>query len=287
MKELDPTPIYYIYVHFCKDNGDPFYVGKGKGKRAFEKGSRRGEHWKRVAEKHGYTVGFALENVPEKEALSLEEFLIAQFRSEGFILVNHTDGGEGRSNREQTDKNKQKIRDFRNTNGRFPSRCNPEEERLCSWLGGYCGPASKSFDPVFRIEMELFGYGSHVEETQQLIRDFRNTNGRFPSQTKPEEKQLSTSLNNYCKPSRKSYDPSFRTEMVALGYAESRVEENKQTVRDFYAEVGRLPSWNKPEEKQLHQQMMTYCTLSHGCYDPAFRLEMESKGYGQRKRKPK
>jgi hypothetical protein len=30
---------YYVYVHYRGPHGDPFYVGKGKGKRELERGS--------------------------------------------------------------------------------------------------------------------------------------------------------------------------------------------------------------------------------------------------------
>ena len=136
MKELDTTPIYYVYIHFRKDDGLPFYVGKGKGKRAWDKRGRS-QRWKNTANKHGYSVGFSWEDIPEEDAFSLEEFLIAQFRSAGYPMVNIVDGWEGRSQKDRTNENKQQVRDFVKETGRFPSSYKTEERQLYIRLKNY------------------------------------------------------------------------------------------------------------------------------------------------------
>ena len=284
MKELDTAPIYYVYVHFCKDDGLPFYVGKGKGKRAQDK-QNRSEHWKRVANKHGYTIEFAWENIPERSAFELEEFLIARFWLEKYPITNTSDGWEGNSRRKQTNQNKQNIRVFINENRRFPNRSKPEEKQLHDLLVSYISPSVVCFDPLFRKEMEILGYGAHTEENKQKIRDFVNENKRLPSWNKPEEKKMAQMMGGYCSPSHGSFDPVFRTDMIVWGYGANYVEENKQKIRDFYKENRRLPSRSKPEEKQLCNALRSYCSPKCVCFDPVFHAEMEALGYGQRKKK--
>jgi hypothetical protein len=86
---------YYTYLH-CKPDGIPFYVGKGKYKRAFDM-KLRNEFHKRITNKYG------IENInififpcdSEDQAFKDEMQQIAQLKKEGYILANATDGGEG------------------------------------------------------------------------------------------------------------------------------------------------------------------------------------------------
>lgn len=87
--------IFYTYVH-RKPNGEIFYVGKGKDKRAWSHNSRN-RFWKGVVAKYGYTVEIIDDNLSEQQAFELEEFLISycKTRKQGGTLVNFTDGGKG------------------------------------------------------------------------------------------------------------------------------------------------------------------------------------------------
>ena len=282
MRELDPTPIYYVYIHYRKDDGLPFYVGKGKNRRAGRKEQKRGKHWHSVVEKHGYDIEFAWKNIPEKEAFEWEIHLIEQFHLAGFPLVNHTDGGEGCSNKTQTDKKKQELRDFYEIHGRTPRRYKPEEKKLHTLLQNYCSPSRPCFDQSFRAEMVALGYAeNHAEENKQEIRDFIKENNRFPSQRKPEEKQLCGFLRSYCGHSSKCFDPVFCVEMVSLGYGQNGDPEgNKQKLREFIIKTGRIPSQRKPEEKQMSHLLRHYCSPTSDCFDLDFRTEMVALGYG-------
>jgi predicted RNA-binding protein len=59
--------MYYTYLHY-NSNNKPIYVGKGKGKRAYQK-RNYGEP---------YTVKIVHENISEAQALEFEEFLIEE-----------------------------------------------------------------------------------------------------------------------------------------------------------------------------------------------------------------
>jgi len=93
---------YYVYIHRKKTNGEVFYVGKGKGKRAWatSKTVSRSKLWRNTSAKHGLTVEIVVNDIQEWYAFELECELILRY---GRIdngtgcLVNHTDGGDGTS----------------------------------------------------------------------------------------------------------------------------------------------------------------------------------------------
>ncbi len=62
---------YYVYAHKRLDNNTIFYVGKGKGNRAYIK-SNRNEYWKRIVSKCDYEVLFLDKNLCEEDAYKLE-----------------------------------------------------------------------------------------------------------------------------------------------------------------------------------------------------------------------
>lgn len=90
---------FYVYIHRKQSNGEVFYVGKGKDKRAWLK-SGRTEFWNRVVKKHGLIVEIVLSGLQEWYAFELETDLITLYgrkdMGEG-CLINMADGGEGAS----------------------------------------------------------------------------------------------------------------------------------------------------------------------------------------------
>lgn len=84
---------YYTYFHTRNDTGAVFYVGKGKGKRAWV--MQRGVHWMRVVAKAGHTVHIAARWPTESEAYEHEKLLIACFKDMKLALCNRTEGGPG------------------------------------------------------------------------------------------------------------------------------------------------------------------------------------------------
>ena len=88
---------YYVYIHYKKSNGEPFYVGKGTGRRAANQ-TERSDFWKSVACKHGYTVEIVANNLTEAEAFNFEKVLIEKLGrriTNTGPLVNLTTGGDG------------------------------------------------------------------------------------------------------------------------------------------------------------------------------------------------
>jgi hypothetical protein len=122
---LDEVVDFYVYIHRRGDTDEPFYVGKGKGRRAVQCEGRN-RYWKRVVAKHGFTVEIVAWFAKESEAFDCEVVLISELRSAGYDLTNMTDGGEGGSHCAET-----KARLSRLSKGRvYP----PRREEWCEKL---------------------------------------------------------------------------------------------------------------------------------------------------------
>ena len=93
----DNFPGFYVYI-WRRPNGEPFYVGKGKGKRAHNT-TGRSKEFKEVYSVGGCAVEIVDWFIHESQAHAHEIELIALYgrRDMGGLLVNKTDGGEGAS----------------------------------------------------------------------------------------------------------------------------------------------------------------------------------------------
>jgi hypothetical protein len=83
-------------MHVREGDGRPFYIGKGKGSRAWSS-KNRNRMWKNVAAKHGYAVKILANWPDEASAFEHEKVLIAAMKDMGIALCNLTCGGEGAS----------------------------------------------------------------------------------------------------------------------------------------------------------------------------------------------
>lgn len=86
----------YVYIHKRMSDGTVFYVGRGKGRRAWLF-SNRSLHWKRVAIKNGVYVEIIKSDIDISCSKTLEIITIALYMNNGCRIVNISDGGEGRS----------------------------------------------------------------------------------------------------------------------------------------------------------------------------------------------
>ena len=89
-----------MYLHRRATDGAVFYVGKGKGRRAWDKRRGYNAHWHRVAVKHGVIVEIYKDGMSECCAMPLESVLIGIIGIDN--LTNITLGG-GHSGYEWTD----------------------------------------------------------------------------------------------------------------------------------------------------------------------------------------
>lgn len=99
---------YYVYVHYRESDNLPFYVGKGKGNRAYDF-NKRNIYWNRVKNKHGIRVEIIFENLEEDEAFQLEKDVILELKYFGYPLTNLSDGGEGNSGMKFSDQQRLNI----------------------------------------------------------------------------------------------------------------------------------------------------------------------------------
>ena len=80
---------YYVY-EYLRENGSPYYIGKGSGFRAYCKRPYKPKDKSRIK--------IIKDNLTEEEAFNLEINLIKQYGRQDLgtgILKNKTDGGEG------------------------------------------------------------------------------------------------------------------------------------------------------------------------------------------------
>lgn len=104
--------IYYVYMYLRTD-GTPYYVGKGKERRAYEK------HVSVPVPRDKSRILFPHTNLSETDALCLEVEMIALYgrKNNGTgILRNLTDGGEGISGYRHTDETRRIISEYMSAN---------------------------------------------------------------------------------------------------------------------------------------------------------------------------
>lgn len=89
---------YYVYEWIRLDTNEPFYVGKGKGKR-WRKLRRDGnDYFNNIVNKHPVVVNILHDNLDEETAYGLECYYIWLYRDIiGYNMCNLNDGGEGNS----------------------------------------------------------------------------------------------------------------------------------------------------------------------------------------------
>lgn len=104
--------IYYAYEHTKIGSNVPFYVGKGKLKRAYSLFGRN-KYWQRIVNKYnGFEVKFLVKDVTEEFAFLVEEERIDQLQRLNIKLCNLTNGGEGPSGHKHTKETLLKLSKF-------------------------------------------------------------------------------------------------------------------------------------------------------------------------------
>lgn len=277
---------FYVYIHIRGDDGLPFYVGKGSGRRAYNTKNRT-EWWKRVAGKHGRIVLIVRDNLTEAEAFTLEVHLIKELREKyPETLINLTDGGEGVRNTRRTEQQKDEIKQFIERVGRLPKTDNDAEKVLNNRMNAYCNKHHSMYDREFS-EFCLHR-GHHRSDTNAKKREiiaFYQEHGVFPTRGGQEsERRLHNALRSYTDPKHGCFDPVFDSEVRGLGYGKwkgparrDRLKDNKQSVLDFVRTHGRRPSKRakSQEERRIAIRMGRYVAKSSAYRDPDFIEELD------------
>lgn len=111
---MTTSGLYYVYEHWRLDKDECFYVGKGRGNRAYKMRDRNRFHTAIVKKLH--REGFAVEvkivafGISEQNAFNLEKERIAFWRSNGVDLANATNGGDGVSGLKMSLEAREKMR---------------------------------------------------------------------------------------------------------------------------------------------------------------------------------
>ena len=98
---------FYTYA-YLREDGTPYYIGKGKGRRAYRKRHKGIKPPKNIAK-----ILYLKQNLTEEEAFKHEIYMIAVFGRKDLgtgILHNKTNGGEGTSGITVSDKRKHEFR---------------------------------------------------------------------------------------------------------------------------------------------------------------------------------
>lgn len=83
---------FYVYGHYTADTNRLFYIGKGTGRRAWDRGKTdRNDYWHKTVNKHGIVVKLLIENLTEEDAFTKEKELIAEVGLD--TLTNILEGG--------------------------------------------------------------------------------------------------------------------------------------------------------------------------------------------------
>ena len=145
--------IFYTYM-WLRENGTPYYVGKGKRNRAYY----RHDYVGNAPSKERILIE---PHVSEADAFESEKFLIAYYGRKDLgtgILVNHTDGGDGTSGYSYTeDQRKQRSNQLKGR--KFSERT----KLLMS-----ASAKGKVISPVTRLRMSESHRGKPLSPEQRL-----------------------------------------------------------------------------------------------------------------------
>jgi hypothetical protein len=155
--------IYYTYA-YLREDGTPYYIGKGKGKRAYEK-----KHNAYVPSKN--RVLFLKQNLTEEEAFKHEIYMISVFGRKDLgvgILYNLTDGGDGPSGYIHSEESRKQMGDRRRGKKRpRHSKVMKEKSSIMSYNENKQKQLREKYPPE-KIA-ELYNQGKTLREIKSIL----------------------------------------------------------------------------------------------------------------------
>ena len=208
---------YYTYAYLRQD-GIPYYIGKGKGNRIYQKS---GDAVKPPKDKN--RIIFLKQNLTEDNAFKHEIYMISIFGRKDLgtgILHNRTDGGEGASGHIQSEETKQKrsialkgkfrpqeVKEKIGNKNRGKTHTEETKEKISNvhkgnkyWVGKTHTEESKKKMRDAKLGKSSHMKGkSHTEETKEKISNSKKgkSNGCIGRKYSPEtiEKMRQSALN--------------------------------------------------------------------------------------------
>jgi|LauGreDrversion4_2_1035121.scaffolds.fasta_scaffold510648_1 hypothetical protein len=161
------TPKEYYTYAYLREDGTPYYIGKGKGKRVYKKDKNEVRPPKDKSK-----IIFLKQNLTEEEAFNHEIYMIAVFGRKDLgtgILRNKTDGGEGISGVVRGEEWRRKISEVKK------GKTHSEETRRKK-SEAYKGKNNPNYGK------------KHSEETKKRISEMqKGEKGHFYGKTHPKE----------------------------------------------------------------------------------------------------
>ena len=190
---------FYVYIHKRQSDGIVFYVGKGRGKRAYYF-HERNDHWKKTLKKHGCNVEIVERRLSECEAFKLEKILIAKFQSEK--LCNKTNGGEGISGYKFNEDQKKRLSEshkghvvteevrIKMSEAKKGRKNPPHVRKLHSErMKGNTLGSRRKITPELREKLRDANKGENSYIADKNIYSFKHADGRFFQGTRYELKE--------------------------------------------------------------------------------------------------
>lgn len=140
---------YYVY-QYLREDGIPYYVGKGKGNRAFKPHS----HIEVPAKSH---IEFVQQNITEDAAFELERQLISEYGrvdTDTGPLLNRTSGGNGASGRVVSEEQRER---FRGTNNPMYGKSQPD------WVKERISAGAKKFNEHYWTDEQRKLHSEHFK----------------------------------------------------------------------------------------------------------------------------
>ena len=125
---------YYTYA-YLREDGTPYYIGKGQGNRITRRHYRRGGGYF-SAPKDMNRILYLKRNLSEQEAFRHEQYMIGVYGRKDIgtgILRNRTDGGEGPTGKVLSEETKKRISEFQRGK---PKWSEVDKERISQQVAG-------------------------------------------------------------------------------------------------------------------------------------------------------
>ena len=212
-KKYDESRIYYVYEHIRLDKMEPFYIGKGKGERAYD--LYRNDHHDAIVDKYGHAVVIIADHLTEEEAYWLERDTIEDYvfnLGNGIDIKGHNDydnelphltnmnwGGIGgtsgiKLSEETKEKISEKLKGEKNPMfGKNPYANKTEEE-----MEIVRGKMSESHKGKQTGKNNPFYGKHHSEESKQKMRESQKGKNSFENKTKEEMETIGKKISEAC-----------------------------------------------------------------------------------------